>query len=655
MSRKIPAESDWSELLNSARETSLGLHPDDAVPHGTLASTVRDECDASQSTASQWIGNAVQKGWLEQRGTGVDREYVGTDEDATLYNSDAIARFLGEDSVTDSDVEAAVEATVDYYHAQLTEDQRWLIEGKWGIDRATMNDLRIGFAPSNNELPAFLEERDIAPVAALKAGVVRSSAVKYVYEEDPDAGGGSDAVPDILDEVAAARAAGEIAPQDINLETVVNAAQEEGHARLYAWWDARIVFPYPDQDGTIRYLIARKTGQSDDVPGKYLKLANTKPWVADDVVFEPIYGCGTVEPSEGLILTEGITDAIRAHEAGFPCISPVTKQFKKEHYDILLEYAEKPDTAYLCFDSEESGVGLDGALRTAWFLQKNGVDARVAELPRGDRTDKVDLAEFLQDHDSDDLRNVLDEAVAPDDHPAFDDFVHGDKEPEPDDTPSGGTSGGSGSKKTGSKQSALFDLSISDVVESDSRHGVKPGYRGDNPISHVGDTHSSYFVYEQYRGGMRARDFKTGYTYTPLTWLACAAGERLTSNPGGSLNAKEIWEAWKYAKNQGILGQDDPIPWKARLYVATEHELAPTDLINRAATDPSLLPVTVHNRILETVEEQYGLNPGKDSIETDYKSEKRAEYLSASDDDGREGDKGPEVKRMLATLDELTD
>ena len=150
MSRKIPAESDWSDLLGTARETSLGLQPDDAVPHGSLASTVRDECDAGQGTASKWIGNAVQKGWLEQRGTGANREYVATDEDATLYDADAVDRFLGDDDVQNADVEAALDAAVDYYYAQLSDDQRWLIEGKWGIDRATMNDLRIGFARSRS-------------------------------------------------------------------------------------------------------------------------------------------------------------------------------------------------------------------------------------------------------------------------------------------------------------------------------------------------------------------------------------------------------------------------------------------------------------------------------------------------------------------------
>ena len=657
MSRKVPGEDDWPALLTTARDGSLGLQPDDAVPHGRLASTVQDECDVGQSTASQWIDNAVEKGWLDRRGTGASREYIAVEEDATLYDHDAISDLLGDDDVPAADIEAALEAAVEYYHAQLSQEQKWLIEGKWGIARSTMDDLKVGFAPKNNRLPEYLAEQDISPLAALKAGVVRCSAVKYVFEGDPETGGRDD-LPDALHELAAARAAGEIEPADISLRAVLDAVSERREPRLYAWWDARIVFPYRDEDGTLRYLIARKTGQSDDVPGKYLKLANTKPWVNDDAVFEPIYGCGSVESGEDLILTEGITDAIRAHEAGFPCISPVTKQFKKEHYDVLLEYAQQASTAFLCFDSEESGVGLDGALRTAWFLQENDVDARVAELPRGDREEKVDLAEFLQEHDGDDLRAVLDEAIAPDDHPEFDDVVHGDQEPDPDPpSGNGGAAGGSGGGKSGKKQSALFDLSIADVVEADSRYGVSPGYRGDNPIRHVGDSHSSYFVYEQYRGGMRARDFKADHTYTPLTWLACAAGARSTSDPGGSLTDEEIWQAWKYAKRQGILGEIDPIPWSARLHIAREHDLAPRDLINAARSDPSRLPVTIHNRILETVEEEYGVNPGKDPLETDHKAEQRAEYLAGDDgssDQEDVADKDRDVKRMLATLDELS-
>ena len=232
-------------------------------------------------------------------------------------------------------------------------------------------------------------------------------------------------MPEELDELARTHADGEIDPGEIALAAVVDTACEAGALGLYSWWDARIVFLYYE-GGTARYLIARKTGESDDVPGKYLKLANTKPWVDDSVVYEPIYGTDTVRDGEDLILTEGITDAICAHDAGFACISSVTKGSKCAHYGRLLDYAEQAGRAYLCFDSESSGVGLDGALRTAWMLADNGVEALVAELPR-EADEKVDLAEYLKTHDARDLRAVLDGAIAPEAPPVFDSSVHGDE------------------------------------------------------------------------------------------------------------------------------------------------------------------------------------------------------------------------------------
>jgi hypothetical protein len=343
----------------------------------------------------------------------------------------------------------------------------------------------------------------------------------------------------------------------------------------------------------------------------------------------------------------------------------VTKGFKRAHYDHLLDYAERAQRAYLCFDSESSGVGLDGALRTAWMLADNGVEALVAELPR-EGEQKVDLAEYLKTHDAGDLRAVLDGAVAPESHPAFDSSVHG------------GESGYAGGDRpdppgrSGAEHSALFDLSIRDVVEG--THGLSPGYRGDNPICHVGDSHSEYFVYEQYRGGdYRARDFKTEYTYTALTWLLCDADARSVSNPGGSLSDEEIFEAWKHAKTEGILDETDPIPWRARLHLVSKHDLAPADLLNLAHDDPSNLPASIHNRVLDLVEDEYGLNPGKERLETDYRAEKRAEFLAGPDSEANgdgngtetgagapntdggtdEEERGAQIRRMLATLDEL--
>jgi hypothetical protein len=228
-----------------------------------------------------------------------------------MYPKAVIEPYTDESTRVDPEpaaVLAALETTIEYYHTQLTDERRWAIEGKWGIAPETIDELRVGIAPSEDDLAGYLAEQGVSPVAALAAGVVRSNAVTHVYKCDPEECWHR-GVPDELDELARARADGGIDIEEIALVTVVDTAREAGAFNLYAWWDARIVFPYYE-GGTARYLIARKTGESDDVPGNYLKLANTKPWVDDSVVYEPIYGTDTVRDGADLILTEGITDAI---------------------------------------------------------------------------------------------------------------------------------------------------------------------------------------------------------------------------------------------------------------------------------------------------------------------------------------------------------
>lgn len=671
MSRKLPGRDDWFGILQTARETALGCEPGDPVAHGRLVGAVVDECSTDNDTAGRWIDTAVEKGFLERRGSGLDRTYVVAEGGNSLHDDHAVESYLdSEMAVSTDEIERALGATADYYHEQLTSDARWMIDGKWGIDNETVDRLQIGFAPKDNQLPEYLSEHDISPTAALRAGVIRANAVKHAYECSPDECRHD--LPDDLDELAYARDASEIDSAEISLAAVVERAQEADCLSLYAWWDARIVFPYRDESGTVRYFIARETGATDDLPSagnKYLKLSNSKTWVDTETVYEPIYGCETVEEGEPLLLTEGITDAIAAHEAGFACVSPVTKAFKADHHEELLAYAERADGAYLCFDSEQSGEGLDGALRTAWMLQNNDVEASVVELPRDDER-KIDLAEFLKTNDAQALRELLLDPIAPETHPAFDPATHGDE--------SGGQMGadddrdrsGGSSKKSSSNQSAMYDLDIEDAVENDRRYGLDSGYRGVNPFNHWGNS-ENYFEYKQFKGDMRARDFKAEHTYTPLTWLLVAAGARSAKSPSGSLSDEEHWEAWRYAKEGGILDDTDPIPWAASRHLARAHDLVPRDLLRAAADDPSTLPPTVHNRIFELVEEEYGLNPGRDPREASHKDEQRAEFLagdgesgedsessnsssgSADDEDSKSEDKGAQIKRMLATADAM--
>src|SRR5699024_4622724 len=127
-------------------------------------------------------------------------------------------------------------------------------------------------------------------------------------------------------------------------------------------WQGRFVFPYFDADGQPIYAISRATGDEgggavgydghpdDGLSGKYAKPAHTKPYAH---VEEPIYGIETVEDGQPVLITEGIADAITAHQAGYACISPVTTRFKRDDREALREVLEDHDVprAYVVQDA----------------------------------------------------------------------------------------------------------------------------------------------------------------------------------------------------------------------------------------------------------------------------------------------------------------
>lgn len=185
----------------------------------------------------------------------------------------------------------------------------------------------------------------------------------------------------------------------------------------------RYVFPYFDRDGEPAYAISRSIGTDKDGHPldhfgnqKYTKAVKTKGY---SMIDEPIYGEETVIPGEPLIITEGMADAISAHEHGIPCISPVTRQFKESHFDLLEsiivdneipfvylvqdadppvtvvreEYTEAYHESYDEATAEEAdpepqeaselgdavspenfGPGFDGALRTATYLDSVAIE-----------------------------------------------------------------------------------------------------------------------------------------------------------------------------------------------------------------------------------------------------------------------------------------
>lgn len=391
-------------------------------------------------------------------------------------------------------------------------------------------------------------------------------------------------------------------------------------------WQGRYIFPYFNSDGEPVYAISRGTGSkgggkagydghpADFISGKYAKPAHTKDYAR---VGEPIYGAETVEDGQPLLITEGIADAITAHQAGYPCISPVTTRFKARDHDALLEVIEGHNVprVYIVQDSEppkseprdvddaeritdaltinQHGPGLSGAIDTGRVLKENDVDARIAELPLPARSEgfhKVDLDDYLTGWNND-LTSVLASATAATAHPAYVPENDTQMSPTLKRDRIEGTGGGS----------ALFDITIEDVTR------LSDGYRGESPLGHHGNS-GNYF---KINDGL-AYDHKYKVGYNALTFLLCEAGIRRDNDPSGPVSNRELLEVWSYAKRKGIIPDDDPIPYSALLHVVVAEEVCDRDDLPSSTNES--LPQDVYNATLQAIETEYDLNPGRDYV-----------------------------------------
>jgi len=399
--------------------------------------------------------------------------------------------------------------------------------------------------------------------------------------------------------------------------------REWDDGNLSATWTGRYVLPYLDADGRPVFAISRATDPAhpsdwagrygeDDDPAKYHKIAVSREEVT---VEEPIYGVETVRDGEPVLITEGIADAIAAHQAGYPCVSPVTTSFKNDDRERLVDTLEERGVprVYLIQDAERPGSDLDdreeltlqqygegtkGAVRTAEFLATHGVDARIGELPRPG-LDKVDLDDYLRVW-SDDLAPILAGATPVEDHPAHDPNAAKRAALDAADARTPDLSSSSGTR------SALFTLDLSDVL------GVGDGYRGTNPLGHHGES-ENYFVVED---GL-AYDHKHKAAYNALTAVLVDAGERPPGRPNGRVDADELLVAWTHAKHERILPADDPIPTRALQYIARDATDWSGDFVERGTRDGDTfdaLPADVYNAALDTVREEYDLDPGRNPV-----------------------------------------
>lgn len=386
-------------------------------------------------------------------------------------------------------------------------------------------------------------------------------------------------------------------------------------------WRGRYIIPYFDEEGNVVYAISRSTGSegggavgydghpADIMNGKYAKLAQNKPFT---VYSEPLYGKEKLDEldEDYLIITEGAPDVISALQENMPVLSPVTTSFTADQYDSLVEILENHsyDQIYIVPDNEpvqndrdrSISVGLEGGLKEAAEIKYRNEDIplEIVLPPKEDEDEKVDLDNYLYNRTKEDFEQLAKSSGV--DPESFDEYEeiydsvvskHESMKAAQQDM----------SDSDNSSQSALYSLGILDVLPS--QFSAK-GDRGPNPIQHTGDSRN-YFSVDVVNGALIAHDFKRDTTYTPLTYILCELNERDVNSPNGSLSNKEIWLAWKWAKENGIIPKNDPIPSRAIQHIAQ------TELGYKPDDPNEMLPYKVYTEALEKIQETYQIETGR--------------------------------------------
>ena len=101
-------------------------------------------------------------------------------------------------------------------------------------------------------------------------------------------------------------------------------------------------------------------------------------------------------------------------------------------------------------------------------------------------------------------------------------------------------------------------------------------------------------------------DYSDGCEQVGAAHTSSTAGNSSITNEDGA----HVWEAWKYAKENNYIPDDDPVPYSALRHLCRDRDLCAVSEIPDTPDDGSL-PAHAYDAALTTIEEHDGLNPGR--------------------------------------------
>ena len=162
------------------------------------------------------------------------------------------------------------------------------------------------------------------------------------------------------------------------------------------------------------------------------------------------------------------------------------------------------------------------------------------------------------------------------------------------------------------EMSALYDLLLRQVI------GKSVGYRGKNPLRHMGKAENYFKLYDE----DTAYDYKYKTLLNALLYLAVRAGIRKIRQPYGSFSDEEILYTWIEAKEGGEIPSDDPAPNRAMNAAALKLGICePSDIGEKqigsgedAFTLPNALSDTHYNETIRQFEGAFGVSAGRSEL-----------------------------------------
>lgn len=164
----------------------------------------------------------------------------------------------------------------------------------------------------------------------------------------------------------------------------------DGQDNAHPFFVGRVVFPYWSR-GRVVYMIGRSTPWTPDTQferGKYKKLPvrneRTRAGISRAIDNRVLFGEDVLSTNPArLLVVEGVTDQIVATQLGFASIALTSASLAEEDFERIAKKVRGVGTVYMLQDTELSGVGVAGAIRTARAFEFENVACLVATIPPG--------------------------------------------------------------------------------------------------------------------------------------------------------------------------------------------------------------------------------------------------------------------------------